>query len=88
MWVHCLGPFLCLKTLFMMLFIRDLSKSCGMEVYRVEKSNVSMEVALTLSRLGFQKLAQTGVGGIPPPLLTPLLFIETKPNFVSANTIL
>ena len=30
----------------MMLFIRDLSKSCGMEVYRVEKSNVRMEVAL------------------------------------------
>ena len=29
-----------------MLFIRDLSKSCGMEVYRVEKSNVWMEVAL------------------------------------------
>ena len=29
-----------------MLFIQDLSKSCGMEVYRVEKSNVWMEVAL------------------------------------------
>ena len=29
----------------MMLFIRDLSKSCGMEVLRVEKSNVWMEVA-------------------------------------------
>ena len=31
---------LCVKALFMMLFIRDLSKSRGMEVYRVEKSNV------------------------------------------------
>ena len=30
----------------MMLFIRDMSKSYGMEVYRVEKSNVGMEVAL------------------------------------------
>ena len=30
----------------MMLFIRDLSKLCEMEVYRVEKSNVSMEVDL------------------------------------------
>ena len=29
-----------------MLFIRDLSKSCRTEVYRVEKSNVWMEVAL------------------------------------------
>ena len=29
-----------------MLLIRDLSKSCGMEVYRIEKSNVWMEVAL------------------------------------------
>ena len=38
--------FLCLKALLMMLFIRDLSKSCGMEVYRVKKSNVWMEVAL------------------------------------------
>ena len=34
------APFLCLKALFMMLFIRDSSKSCGIEVYRVEKSNV------------------------------------------------
>ena len=40
MWVYRVAPFLCLKALFMMLFIRDLSKSCGMEVYRVEKSNV------------------------------------------------
>ena len=29
-----------LKAFFMMLSIRDLSKSCGMEVYRIEKSNV------------------------------------------------
>ena len=29
-----------------MLFIWDLSKSCGMEVYRVETSNVWMKVAL------------------------------------------
>ena len=29
-----------------MLFIGDLSKSCGVEVYRVEESNVWMEVAL------------------------------------------
>ena len=29
-----------------MLFMRDLSKSYGMEVYRVEKSNVWMEVTL------------------------------------------
>ena len=41
MWVHRVAPFLCLKASFMMLFIRDLSKSCEMEVYRVEKSNVS-----------------------------------------------
>ena len=33
-----------------MLFIRDLGKSCGMEVYRVEKSNVWMEVALWTPR--------------------------------------
>ena len=39
MWVYLVAPFLCLKALFM-LFIGDLSKSCGMEVYRVEKSNV------------------------------------------------
>ena len=30
----------------MMLFIRDLSKSCGMEVYRVEKSKVNSELIL------------------------------------------
>ena len=29
-----------------MLFIWDLSKSCGMEVYRVEKSSAWMKVAL------------------------------------------
>ena len=29
-----------LKTLFMMFFIPDLTKSCEMEMYRVEKSNV------------------------------------------------
>ena len=46
MWVYHVAPFLCLKTLLMMFFIQDLSKSCGMEVYRVEKSNVGMEVAL------------------------------------------
>ena len=46
MWVYRVGLFLCLKALFMMLFIRDLRKSSGMEVYRVEKSNVWMEVAL------------------------------------------
>ena len=40
MWVHHVAPFLCLKALFMMLFIQDLSKSCGMEVYQIEKSNV------------------------------------------------
>ena len=33
----CPVPFLCLKALSMMLFIRDLSKSCGMEVCRVAK---------------------------------------------------
>ena len=36
MWVYRAAPFMCLKALFMMLFIQDLSKSCGMEVYRVE----------------------------------------------------
>ena len=46
MWVYHVAPFLCLKALFMMLFIRDFSKSCGMEVYRVEKSNVWTEGAL------------------------------------------
>ena len=39
MWVYHVAPFLCLKALFVMLFMRDLSKSCGMEVYRVKKSN-------------------------------------------------
>ena len=39
-WVYRVAPFLCLQELFMMLFIRDLSKSCGIEVYRVENSNV------------------------------------------------
>ena len=38
MWVYRVAPFLCLKALFMMLLIRDFSKSCGMEVYREEKS--------------------------------------------------
>ena len=46
MWVYCAAPFLCLKALFMMLFIQDLSKSCGMDVYSVEKSNVWMEFTL------------------------------------------
>ena len=36
MWVYHVAPFLCLKALFVMLFIRDLSKSCGMEVYSVQ----------------------------------------------------
>ena len=40
MWVYRVAPFLCLKALFIMLFIQDVSKSRGMEVYRVEKSNV------------------------------------------------
>ena len=46
MWVDRLAPFLYLKVLLMMLFTQHLSKSCGMEVYRVEKSNVWMEVAV------------------------------------------
>ena len=37
MWVYRVAPFLCLKALFMMLFIWDLSKSCWMEVYRGRK---------------------------------------------------
>ena len=40
MWVYHVAPFLYLKALFIMLFIPDFSKSCGMEVYRVDKSNV------------------------------------------------
>ena len=44
--MYRVAPFLYLKVLFMMLCIGDFSKSCGMEVYRVEKSNVRMEVAL------------------------------------------
>ena len=38
--LYRVAPFLYLKALFIVLLIRDLSKSCGMEVYRVEKSNV------------------------------------------------
>ena len=38
--IRFISLFLCLKALFMMLLIQDLSKSCRMEVYRVEKSNV------------------------------------------------
>ena len=49
MWVYvgvsCSSIFV-FNGIFMMLFIRDFSKSCGMEVYRIEKSNVWMEVAL------------------------------------------
>ena len=33
-----------------MLFIRDLSKSCGIEVYRAEKSSFWMEVALQIPK--------------------------------------
>ena len=51
MWVYNVVPFFCLKTLLMMLFIRDLSKSCGIQVYRVEKSKVGMEVVLPTSKL-------------------------------------
>ena len=40
MWLYHVATFLCLKALFMMLFISDLSNSCGMEVYRVGKSSV------------------------------------------------
>ena len=36
MWVYRSAPFLYLKALFMTLFIRDLGKLCGVEVYRVE----------------------------------------------------
>ena len=43
---------------------------------------------LTLSGPGFEKLAQTGGGRIPPPLLTSLPCIRTKPNLVWANTII
>ena len=39
-WVYHGAPFLCLKALSVMLFIRDFSKSGGMEEYRVEKSIV------------------------------------------------
>ena len=39
MWVYRVAPFLCSKASFMMLFIQDMSESCGMEVYRVDKSN-------------------------------------------------
>ena len=34
MWVYRVAPFLCLKALFMMLFIRDLSKSCTRTGYK------------------------------------------------------
>ena len=45
-------------------------------------------LGLTLSGPGFEKLAQTGGGRIPPPLLTLLPCIRTKPNLVWANTII
>ena len=45
--------------------------------------------SLTLSRPGFEKLAQTGGRGADSsPLLTPLPCIRTKPNLVWANTII
>ena len=40
MWVYGVAPFLCFTAFFVMLFIQDLSKSCGMKVYRVQKLNV------------------------------------------------
>ena len=46
MWIYRAAPFLGLKSLLMRLFIRDLSKLCGVEVYMVEKSNVCMEFGL------------------------------------------
>ena len=39
-WVYRVAPFLCFTAFFVMLFIQDLSKSCGMKVYRVQKLNV------------------------------------------------
>ena len=47
MWVYRVAPFLCLKALFMMLFIRDLSKSCGMDLINsleVKTSNAIEEM--------------------------------------------
>ena len=46
MLVYHIAPVLCLKALLIILFIQDLNKSCGIEVYKVEKLTVGMEVAL------------------------------------------
>ena len=45
MWVNYAAPSLYSKALLMMLFIRDLNKSCEVEVYREEKSNAQIEAA-------------------------------------------
>ena len=73
MWVYSVSPFLCLKASFMMLFIRHLSKSCGMEVYRFEKSNTSIFHKV---RTGaeFKSAFSTGnVGVTPHERLPPLM---------------
>ena len=61
-----------------------LVKVCGILL-----SNLYDRIAhnLTLSGLGFEKLAQTGETD-SAPLLTPLPCIPTKPNLVWANTII
>ena len=44
MWVYHVAPFLCLKALFMMLFIRDMSKSCGIVALRTPKCAIKVIV--------------------------------------------
>ena len=44
--VSCSSIFMFKSIVYDQLFIQDLNKSCGMEMYRVEKSKVRMKVAL------------------------------------------
>ena len=46
MWVYRVAPFLYLKALFIMLFIRDLSKSCEMEVYWMDGYSILLLMCL------------------------------------------
>ena len=66
-----------------MLFIRDLSKSCGMEVYRVEKSNVWKGAALRTPKWANDDSKFVGFLSIHI-LLTPVWLVFTLQYFSSS----
>ena len=91
MWVYLLLPFLLLNELCISAVIRDLSRLCGIDVYKVEKSYVWTDVAVRTSRWSRDDNRLVEFLTIHM-LLTPLrlvlvLLYLISPSFTVVNTL-